>query len=97
MRWIATIGLLLVLVTAVGVRGETAPAASSLAPTSATDWPGFLGPHRNGKSDERGLPKVWPPKGPPVVWQAAVGTGYSAPAIAIGRLFTSPASRTTSG
>src|SRR5689334_23486544 len=51
------------------------------------DWPGFLGPHRNGKSDERGLPTQWPAAGPPVVWQAAVGTGYSAPAIADGRLF----------
>jgi outer membrane protein assembly factor BamB len=51
------------------------------------DWPGFLGPHRNGKSDEHGLPKRWPAAGPPLVWQAEVGTGYSAPAIAGGRVF----------
>src|SRR5262249_10184370 len=73
--------------------GRTFLSASSAAPpeppaTKATDdWPGFLGPHRNGKSDERGLPNTWPPKGPEVVWQKAVGTGYSAPAISDGRLF----------
>lgn len=51
------------------------------------DWPGFLGPSRNGKSAETGLPKQWPAEGPPVVWQAAVGAGYAAPAVADGRLF----------
>ncbi len=74
---------------AVGVRAE-APAAGDVQLSGAEashDWPGFLGPHRNGKSDERGLPKEWPAKGPPVVWQAAVGAGYSAPAISDGRLF----------
>src|SRR5262245_37754624 len=54
---------------------------------ATTDWPGFLGPHRNGKSDEHGLPTAWSPKGPPVVWHKAVGTGYSAPAISGGKLF----------
>ena len=57
------------------------------APKASADWPGFLGPHRNGKSDEHGLPTTWPPKGPPVVWHKAVGTGYSAPAISDGKLF----------
>jgi outer membrane protein assembly factor BamB len=51
------------------------------------DWPGFLGPERNGKSDERGLPATWPVSGPPIVWQKPIGTGYAAPAIAGGRLF----------
>src|SRR5688572_5560910 len=51
------------------------------------EWPGFLGPHRNGKSDERGLPASWPAGGPPIVWQKPIGTGYSAPAIARGRLY----------
>ncbi len=61
-------------------------------PPSATagasrDWPGFLGPDRNGKSAERGLPAQWPAAGPPIVWQVAIGTGYAAPAIRDGRLF----------
>src|SRR6267142_2279739 len=72
--------------------GQTflSPAASpqeSSATKASTDWPGFLGPHRNGKSDERGLPTTRPPKGPPVVWQKTVGNGYSAPAISDGKLF----------
>ena len=53
----------------------------------AGDWPQILGPHRNGKSDEHGLPTSWPAAGPPIVWQAATDTGYAAPAIADGRLF----------
>lgn len=63
-----------------------APPETAVSHISA-DWPGFLGPHRNGKSDERGLPTAWPAKGPPIVWQIPVGTGYSAPAISDGRLY----------
>ena len=51
------------------------------------DWPGFLGPSRNGKSAERGLPREWPAAGPPIVWQTSIGTGYAAPAIMDGRLY----------
>ena len=51
------------------------------------DWPDFLGPDRNGKSSEVGLPTTWPAGGPPVVWQKKIGTGYSAPVISHGRLF----------
>ena len=56
-------------------------------PANGADWPGFLGPQRNGKSAERGLPTSWPAGGPAVVWQTPIGTGYAAPAIAKGRLF----------
>jgi outer membrane protein assembly factor BamB len=55
--------------------------------TSAGEWPGFLGPNRNGKSAERGLPRDWPAEGPRIVWQSPVGTTYAAPAISDGRLF----------
>lgn len=65
---------------------ESKTTASAAGQPSA-DWPGFLGPHRNGKSDERGLPTTWPAAGPPLVWQKVVGTGYAAPAISGGRLF----------
>lgn len=64
---------------------ETSPAETP--PVTSHDWPGFLGPARNGKSVETGLPKQWLAQGPPVVWQAEVGTGYAAPAIAGGRVF----------
>ncbi|HEX3602163.1 MAG TPA: PQQ-binding-like beta-propeller repeat protein [Lacipirellulaceae bacterium] len=80
--------ILLVLLQASNLRAQTSPAPNAQTPPPAShDWPGFLGPTRNGKSDEHGLPKTWPAEGPPVVWQATVGTGYSAPAIADGRVF----------
>jgi outer membrane protein assembly factor BamB len=57
------------------------------APVQSHDWPGFLGPARNGKSTEVGLRDNVPTAEPPIVWQKPIGTGYSAPAIAGGRLF----------
>jgi outer membrane protein assembly factor BamB len=53
---------------------------------SASDWPQFLGPTRNGISTETGLAKSWPEKGPPVVWEREVGEGYSAPVVSGGTL-----------
>lgn len=44
-------------------------------------WPQFLGPHRNGISDEKGLLKEWPAAGPKVVWRVAGGVGMSGLAI----------------
>ncbi len=48
---------------------------------TAGDWPRFLGPHGNGVSDETNLLERWPDGGPPVVWDKAVGAGYSAPSV----------------
>jgi len=47
----------------------------------AGDWPRFLGPTANGVSGETGLLEKWPAKGPPVVWEKIIGTGYSAPSV----------------
>src|SRR5262245_2980137 len=64
---------------------DSAPA--SLAKRKAgADWPDFLGPARNGKSAEVGLPGKWPAAGPAVVWQKKIGTTYAGPAISQGRL-----------
>src|SRR5438552_4150869 len=52
----------------------------------AADWPQFLGPGRNGISSERGLLPTWPKNGPPVLWQRALGSGFSGPVVADGRL-----------
>lgn len=60
--------------------------ALAAAPAVAEDWAEFLGPHRNGVSDERGLLEVWPESGPPVAWTRKVGTGYSAPSVRGDRL-----------
>src|SRR5262245_52551041 len=54
----------------------------------AADWPQWRGPERNGISKETGLLKEWPKEGPKLVWQAKeIGSGYSTPAVAGGRLF----------
>jgi outer membrane protein assembly factor BamB len=55
---------------------------------SAEDWPQWRGPERNGISSEKGLLQQWPAEGPRLVWeQHDLGTGYSTPAIADGRVF----------
>jgi outer membrane protein assembly factor BamB len=47
----------------------------------AADWPQFLGPSRNGTSPETGLLEKWDSKGPKVLWQKDIGTGYCSPSI----------------
>src|SRR5438445_5359015 len=63
-------------------------AACCLLPTAhcplltASDWPQFLGPTRNGVSRETGLIGSWPKEGPPLVWERKIGEGYSGPVVA---------------
>src|SRR5687768_17093723 len=81
--------LIVMLATSVGVRVSYSQVDAPLSVGNSTsgDWPGFLGPDRNGKSAETGLITKWPVSGPPIVWQTAIGTSYAAPAIAGGRLY----------
>ncbi|MGK0187304.1 MAG: alcohol dehydrogenase (cytochrome c) [Verrucomicrobiales bacterium] len=52
------------------------------------DWPQWQGSDRNAKSTETGLLQEWPKDGLPVAWKITeLGGGYSAPAIASGRIF----------
>jgi hypothetical protein len=39
------------------------------------DWPGFLGPERNGVSNDVGPVAAWSAKGPSLIWQQEVGEG----------------------
>ena len=56
--------------------------------TSASDWPQWRGPERNGISSERGLLKQWPAEGPKLVWQINdIGDGYSTPAVVGNRIY----------
>jgi outer membrane protein assembly factor BamB len=48
----------------------------------SSDWPQFLGPTRNGVYSGTDLAETWPKEGPPVLWQKAIGQGFSAPAVA---------------
>lgn len=48
------------------------------SPASGADWPQWLGPNRNGISDETGLATDWPKSGPKVLWRTPLGEGFSA-------------------
>lgn len=53
------------------------------------DWPQWRGPNRDGHAAPQELLGAWPSGGPAVKWQAdVVGRGYSAVAVADGRLYT---------
>lgn len=47
---------------------------------TATDWPQFLGPHRDGTSVEA-VRRNWPADGPAVLWSREVGAGFSSPVV----------------
>lgn len=54
----------------------------------AADWPQFLGPNRNGISDETGLLNEWPASGPAEVWRVPGGVGMSAVVVSGGTACT---------
>lgn len=54
---------------------------------AGSDWPSFLGPTQDSKSEEKGLNPRWPAEGPRVVWQRELGDGYAICSVARGRLY----------
>ena len=64
--------------------------AATIAGTSLsaadTEWPGLLGPERNGWVDYFQPPAEWP-KSLNKVWQVDVGTGYGSPLVAGDRVY----------
>lgn len=55
---------------------------------SASDWPQWRGPERNGTSKESGLLKQWTAEGPKLLWQVNdIGDGYSTPAVVGTRIY----------
>lgn len=58
-----------------------------LSDTIAQDWPQYLGPKRNGTSDQKSILRSWPAKGPEVLWTADLGIGYGGPAIKDGKVY----------
>ncbi|MFM8469261.1 MAG: PQQ-binding-like beta-propeller repeat protein [Limisphaerales bacterium] len=62
--------------------------ASPVAAQDSFDWPQWRGPKRNGVSAEKGFLTSWPKDGPPRVWAAKVGVGFSSVSVAAGRLYT---------
>lgn len=54
---------------------------------NAQDWPQFLGPDRNGYSEQQGILRSWPEGGPEVLWAVDVGIGYGGPVVKDGKVY----------
>lgn len=64
-------------------------AALAAGSALADDWPQWRGQQRDGKSAEKGLLQAWPAGGPPLAFKATgIGAGFSAVAVAGGKIFT---------
>jgi outer membrane protein assembly factor BamB len=55
-------------------------------PTTAHDWPQFLGPSRDGVYTGPPIAETWGAVGPRVVWKKTVGQGLSGPVVSGGRV-----------
>lgn len=76
--------LIFVLSAAVRVHGQQ-PHDSSLS-----EWPGWRGPKRDGKSPDSGLLREWPDGGPRLLWKVDdIGKGYSSVSVSEGVIYTS--------
>ncbi len=74
---VGSVALILTTITALG--GQTA---------TATDWPQWRGPNRDGISQESGLMSQWPASGPDRMWQTqGLGAGYGSMAVAGDRIY----------
>ena len=63
-----------------------AVALSSAVADTATDWPQFLGPTRNGVYAGPALAETWGAGGPRVAWRKQIGQGFAGPAVAGNRV-----------
>ena len=59
---------------------------AAAVPLLAADWPQFLGPARDGSYSGGDLASTWPKSGPRQIWQHELGSGWSGPAVADGRV-----------
>ncbi len=60
--------------------------------SSESDWPGWLGTKRDGKSPDTGLLTAWPEGGPAMLWKASgIGQGFSTVAVVDGLVYTTGA------
>jgi outer membrane protein assembly factor BamB len=58
-----------------------------VASVCAEDWPQWRGPTRDGAYTEQGVRKAFPPEGLKIGWRRPVGSGFSSPIVAQGRVF----------
>lgn len=51
----------------------------------AEDWPQFLGPRRDGSSNDP-IAAAWPKEGPAKSWEKSIGAGFAGPVVAGGKV-----------
>ena len=85
--WKLMLGVSLLVVWG-GVIGAEEGAWAEEGGGGAAQWPGWRGPRRDGVSRETGWESKWPAGGPGLLWEAAVGVGYSSMAVVGGQLYT---------
>jgi len=79
------VALCLAIAAALTAAVSAGPATTSAA---AGDWPQFRGPHRDGRSDEKGLMAQWPEGGPKLLWSVeGIGKGFSHVSVAGGLVY----------
>ena len=69
------------------LRHALALAALATFSLRADDWPQWLGPQRDDVWREAGILEKFPAEGPKVRWRAPIGSGYTGPAVANGRVY----------
>ncbi|MEM9020464.1 MAG: PQQ-binding-like beta-propeller repeat protein [Planctomycetota bacterium] len=57
-------------------------------PTTAADWPQWLGPQRDGTTSDQGFDPAFARGGHEVLWRASLGVGFTGVTVADGRAFT---------
>lgn len=57
-------------------------------PAAAEDWPRWRGERGDGSWNAPAIPEKWPEGGPPVIWEAPLGPGYSGISVSGGRVYT---------
>jgi outer membrane protein assembly factor BamB len=62
-------------------------AASIPSLLRADDWPQWLGAKRDGIWREKGILNKFPASGPKILWRKPLGSGYTGPAVAQGRVY----------
>jgi outer membrane protein assembly factor BamB len=72
----------------VPAQAETPGIAADLATTGPNDYPGFLGPGRDGRVPQVELWPDWTSKPPRLVWRRPIGAGWSAFAVVNGYAVT---------
>ena len=70
------------------VLGVLASLSAAYAADPNVEWPGWLGPNRDGKSPDTGLLKEWPTGGPTLLWKVDnIGKGFSSVAVSGGMVY----------